>query len=241
MFVGFSTASLCLLEVDSKLAYKYFIASWIIFRSKILMISLIVLPIITPFIFLFTILFYNTNNEELSIIYDKLYFAIEIIIYPIYGAATIYFLSDMVTGEKFQVVKAWKLGFKFWGKLFLLTIITLFAVFTGLVALIIPGIYAFVKLSFAGFELLLNNKTVTNSLRTSWNETKGLFWLLFNGYLIITVYLALPAIVFNYILSQTEGPISIAVYVFDEIFFGVFSTLYVVYAFKVYVSETSKT
>lgn len=59
----------------------------------------------------------------------------------------------------------------------------------GLILLIIPGIYVWIRLSFANLAYLDRKEGVQQSVRYSWEITKGKFWTVFlTGLLILLMY-----------------------------------------------------
>jgi len=67
------------------------------------------------------------------------------------------------------------------------TILVALAVFAGTIAFIIPGIYLAVKLMFSSYAILIDNKKATDSLKKSWEITKGRWWEVFALLLIIFI------------------------------------------------------
>lgn len=76
----------------------------------------------------------------------------------------------------------------------MLDILISVAMFFGLLIFIIPGIYIFIKLLLAQYFYLLGNKGLLESIKASWQATKGYGWDLLLGFIIIFVISFVPAL-----------------------------------------------
>jgi len=57
----------------------------------------------------------------------------------------------------------------------------------GYIAFIVPGIFLTIKLMFYQYSIIIDNKSVTDSLKKSWNVTKKNWWRVFALMLIISI------------------------------------------------------
>lgn len=78
----------------------------------------------------------------------------------------------------------------------------------GFIALIIPGLYFMIRLSFAQFVVIDRKEGVKASLRASWQMVKGdIFWTVVLGVLVVLLFAMLTA-VFTPIISLVTYPMS---------------------------------
>ncbi len=75
----------------------------------------------------------------------------------------------------------------------MLNIFISIAIACGLIALILPGIYIFIKLTLSQYFYLLGNQPLMASMKASWQATKGYFWDLLLGVLVIVLITSLPS------------------------------------------------
>ncbi len=123
-----------------------------------------------------------------------------------------------------------------WG-LFILLVITLFAIFGGFFLFIIPGILIFIYLGFSGYILVLDKKGIKESIYTSRLLVKGIEWPIFVRFLLVLAPYLLTGILVltipsyaNHIISKFLSPLIIAL-------FYPFSTIY---SFLIYKEVITK-
>ena len=120
------------------------------------------------------------------------------------------FLNGMIIvlsakGKKFSVGSALNLVASRFIVIVLASIIAVAIISLGLVVLIIPGIFLAIRLLFYDQAILLNNQDVVESLKMSWNVTKGNWWRIFALVILIalvTLIISLPISIFNKILAD---------------------------------------
>jgi len=160
---------------------------------------------------------------------------------PIYWGATILFLQSVIDNRPLGALAAVQSGLKYWRRLLLTYLLMALAVAAGLLLLIVPGIYAGVRLAFADYICVLENRKVSESLRQSWQNTNDYFWLLLKGMLIIFAGLFLLELPFATLAEQgaSLAPLDAAL----GILFDLLGTLVTIYGFRVYClmkEETAK-
>lgn len=151
---------------------------------------------------------------------------------PVYWGATILFLQSAVDSQPIGARQAILTGLRYWRRLLLTYLMMAVAVTLGLMALIVPGLIVGVRLAFADYVCVLENRKPVESLRQSWGDTRDYFWLLFKGMLIIFGGLFLLELPFA-LLEQ--GGMDLAP--FDAllgILFDLLGTLVTVYGFRIY-------
>ncbi len=151
---------------------------------------------------------------------------------PIYWGATILFLQSVVDDRPLRALEAIFASLKYWRRLLLTYLSMVVAVTIGLLLLIIPGIYAGVRLSFADYVCVLENRKVGESLRLSWQQTNDYFGLLLKGMLIIFGGLFLLELPFALMVERgvNLAPFDTAL----GIVFDLLGTLVTIYGFRVY-------
>ena len=108
-----------------------------------------------------------------------------------FSVAFIFYIDGQSRFKQHSVPQLHRLALKFLIPYFFVIIIAFFAVLFSSLALIIPGVYVFVKYSFITFNLLLDETGINGAFKLSWKQTKGYFWLLLSAGFI---YVFLPLI-----------------------------------------------
>nr|WP_067296870.1 YciC family protein [Marinobacterium profundum] len=152
---------------------------------------------------------------------------------PLYWGATILFLQSAVDDRPLSAFQAVALSLKYWHRLLITYLLSGFAVTLGLMLLIVPGIYVGVRLVFADYICMLEDKKPVASLRQSWGESDAYFWLLLKGMLIIFGGLFLIEAPLLY-LAETAGFSSPAVEAVLSVLFDLMGTLVTIYGFRIY-------
>lgn len=172
------------------------------FKVHVVAIMAIVLPFTIP-LEIFSFLYYeNTLHDEMSFssfIPAIVYFAL----YPIFGAALVFYVSFTVKGRSITTTQAWALGLKHWPSYFVLTAILILAIGFGFALFILPGLFLAARLAFSEFDLLLDNQNPTQSIKSSWTSSRDYFWILLNGGLIITVVIYAPYYIIVHLLNES--------------------------------------
>ena len=143
---------------------------------------------------------------------------------------SILLIDDICKERKRSITNYFYLGAYLYIKILVINLITVIAVFLGLIALIIPGLYVSARLYFASYLAIIFDEGIINSLKKSIEITQDKGWKIL-GYvlavaipLIFIMILALigPAI-FLY-----EGNINIymAIVFFVTFIFMVYITIY---------------
>jgi len=82
-------------------------------------------------------------------------------------------------GKRFSMMSAVKLVASKYFTLVIASILGFIINILGLIALVVPGIFLSIKLFYFEQAVLLNNKGIVESLKTSWNVTRGNWWRVF--------------------------------------------------------------
>ncbi len=108
-------------------------------------------------------------------------FLIVTLVSTFFGGIIIYFYSGRYKG----ILNMLKNLTKRFLTLYLVVLITGVLTIIGFILFFIPGAFLGVKFMFSQQEVLLNNKGVISSIRSSWIASKGWFWPQFRLFLII--------------------------------------------------------
>lgn len=210
----------------------FLLDAWSFFRANLISIILIVFPFTIP-LEIFSFFYYQNVDYDEAGLASFVPAIVYLLLYPIFGAAIVFFIASVVNDQNITTGQAWALGIKYWPSYLVLTVILILGIGFGFALFILPGLFLAARLAFSEFDLLLNNQNPTQSLRSSWSSSREYFWVLLNGGLIITFiiyapYFSLVAIfngsglyadIFDLILSIIES---------------VLVVLYTIYAFRVY-------
>lgn len=82
-------------------------------------------------------------------------------------------------------------------------IMCLLLVLAGCIALIIPGLYVSYRLMFSSYATVIDNSSVIDSLSSSWELTKGRWWLVFRSYFLIVFVVFVPIVLIVILISST--------------------------------------
>jgi len=110
---------------------------------------------------------------------------LDLALMPVYWGATLVYMRSVLEGQPLGVNQALLLGLSCWGRLLMTYILVALALTTGLLMLIVPGIYIGLRLAFAEFHCVMEGKGPLESISASWNSTREFFWPLFQGMALI--------------------------------------------------------
>jgi hypothetical protein len=111
---------------------------------------------------------------------------------PLVVAATLSALARITRGEPASYAQAMRHGLAMWPRLFLARLVASAVVLAGLIALVVPGVLALVRLSFVDAVVVLDGAPLGVALRASNALTAGrrlaIFWT--GGLLFVVVFSA---------------------------------------------------
>ena len=93
------------------------------------------------------------------------------------------------------------IGFKKFFPLFGAYILSAIAVFFGLILLILPGVYVGARLALYPSYMMIENKSVMDSLKLSWEATDEHGGILFGLTLLFILITVVPAFVFQFLIA----------------------------------------
>jgi len=127
---------------------------------------------------------------------------------PFYNIAIIFYISSVISSQSLSIKHAWLLSVKFWPIYFLLNLLTNLLIGTGLMFYVIPGIFLFIRFSFAEFHLLLDNQSPLKAIKSSFTNTRKHFLLLSAGFLIFAVVIFYFSSLLNTMFDIAEPEIN---------------------------------
>ncbi|MBD0313472.1 MAG: glycerophosphoryl diester phosphodiesterase membrane domain-containing protein, partial [Microcoleus sp. T3-bin5] len=78
----------------------------------------------------------------------------------------------------------------------------------GCIALIIPGLYVAYRLIFSLYATVIDNSSALDSLSSSWELTKGRWWLLFRAICLIALVVFVPIILISLLIDPTAKSVA---------------------------------
>jgi membrane-anchored glycerophosphoryl diester phosphodiesterase (GDPDase) len=124
--------------------------------------------------------------------------------FPLLSGAMIFYTYRSLTRNQVTVGQAFNQANRRLLQLIGVSILCFLLVFAGCIALIIPGIYVSYRLMFSLYATVIDNSSVIDSLSSSWELTKGRWWLVFRSYLLI-VFVSFVPIAFIVLLISSTG------------------------------------
>ncbi|MEM1153972.1 MAG: hypothetical protein AAGI44_07510 [Pseudomonadota bacterium] len=159
-----------------------------------------------------------------------------LLFYPLYQAATVFFIASAVSGQRLDVSQCFKHACRFWTPLLILYVISAPLIWVGFLLLIIPGLIVAARLLFAEFYCLFDGMQPVEALKTSWSETRELQWAIVVGLVVVAVTCALPVILLERFVAAL-GEMNHVVVLTLSVFSAVLSTPPTVFAFRLYLAH----
>ena len=122
---------------------------------------------------------------------------------PLLSGAMIFYTYRSLTRNQVTVGQAFNQANRRLLQLIGVYIMCLLLVSAGCIALIIPGLYVSYRLMFSLYATVIDNSSVLDSLSSSWELTKGRWWLVFRSYLLIAFVAFVPIFLIVLLISFT--------------------------------------
>ncbi|WP_372831022.1 hypothetical protein [Pontibacterium sp.] len=223
-----------------ELPFEYIRQSLYFFRSHLPMILRIQLPFLLLVNFLALFVDGPIADKEAGVNQGVAALTLlNMTLLPVYTAATIMYFSSVVNDRPITAGQAIMLGVSRWWALLLVFIFSGFAIFSGLLFLIIPGLFIMMRLAFADYICVTEQKGPVQALKESWERTQDYFWILLNGLAILFVVISGTEMALEMVLRNADsldGPIRALI----NIVFSVLNTVITVYAFRIYCIQKDK-
>lgn len=211
---------------------EFLLDSWKFFRAHFFILAVIVLAFTVP-LEIVSMFYRQLIDYEGSYFLMVLPEVVNVLFYPIYGAAIVFYMASVLDGQRLSVSEAWGLGLKHWASYLVLSVILIIAISFGMALFILPGLFLAAKFAFSEFELLLKNKNPIDSLSSSWQQTEKHLWTLLKGGLVITGVIYLPYMLVIRIVGDLSSYGDLLGSV-SRIIESLLMVLYTVFAFRVY-------
>ena len=131
------------------------------------------------------------------------FFVYSLVAVPLFSGAMIFYTYRSLTRNQVTVGQAYNQASRRWLHLILAYILFVGLVFAGFLALIIPGIYVSCRLTFSLYAAVIDNSSAVDSLNSSWELTKGRWWLLFRAICLIALVVFVPIILISLLIDPT--------------------------------------
>ncbi len=122
---------------------------------------------------------------------------------PFCSGALIFYIYRSLTGNKVTVEESFKQANRNILKLILTNVLYLLLVMAGLILLIIPGYYVIFRLPFSLYVTAINGSSALDSIKSSWELTKGRWWLVFRVGLLSGVVFIVPLTLIVLLIDPT--------------------------------------
>lgn len=125
------------------------------------------------------------------------------VVIPLLSGAMIFYTYRSLTRNQVTVGQAFNQANRRLLHLILVYIMFLVLAFAGLIALIIPGLYVSYRLIFSLYATVIDNSSALDSLSSSWELTKGRWWLVFRATFLIVFVVIVPIISISLLIAPT--------------------------------------
>lgn len=215
--------------------FEYIRQSFFFLRQNFKTLAAINLPfIIISYLFMqqFDLSLKNQTQEELA--QSMLIISgFNLILMPMYWGASIAFMQSTLNGKAFSVGQSLVLSAQLWPKLFLVFTIYSLLISMGLLLFIIPGIYIAIRLSIADYICIIERRSILDSIKDSWQQTKDYVWPIFQGVAIISIgVLILRSLTLN--LVHSVFPDQAGLNILINMGFDLLNLLVLIYCFRIY-------
>ena len=212
---------------------KYFYDSLLFFRNHFIALAAIILPIVVPLEFISMLVIQPRIDDPNSTGAILMPMLLDFLASPIYMVACIFYIDAIIRDEKRDVKSLWRAGIQNWFTYLVLSIMVGFVVAIGLLMFILPGIYFAVRFAFAQFELLFNRLNPPDAIRSSWRMTTEHQVVILIGFVVITIILYGPLILFSSAFSELIKANWIIGSLINMLY-AVLTMLYTIFCFRVY-------
>ncbi len=144
------------------------------FRTFIFELTRFLVPVALPVVLLETYVSFRAMEAERAGLIHWMPFMINFVYRPVYTGGLIWVISRIVGGYGWSIREGFVVGLRFWKDLLAVYLITSVLIFAGLLALIVPGLLLFARLSIAEFGVVLEGMNPKEALIASNQRVRGL-------------------------------------------------------------------
>ena len=172
---------------------------------------------------------FNLGSASVSLNFINLFMVI-----PFLSGAMIFYICRSFTKNSVTVNEAFQQANRRLLPILSSYILSMLCILLGFILLIIPGFYVSFRLTFSLFAAVLDNSSAQNSIKKSWELTKGRWWLVCRStFLILSVFLV-PLILIVLLVDLTGQ--SVASQIVSNILVFLISPFITVYMVILYQS-----
>src|SRR4028119_664279 len=140
------------------------------------------------------------NLGSAGVVFSIIYSFVAI---PFLSGAMIFYTYRSLTRNQVTVGEAFTQANRRLLHLILVYIMFVGLVFAGFIALIIPGLYVAYRLIFSLYATVIDNSSALDSLSSSWELTKGRWWLVFRAILLLFFVVSVPIVLIVLLIAPT--------------------------------------
>jgi membrane-anchored glycerophosphoryl diester phosphodiesterase (GDPDase) len=122
---------------------------------------------------------------------------------PFLSGALTFYIYRSLTRNQVTVGEAFKQANRRLLQLILVNIMFGLLVLTGFIVLIIPGFYVLYRLIFSFYATVIDNTSALDSLSSSWELTKGRWWLVFRSTFLLSFVVFVPIVLISLLIDPT--------------------------------------
>jgi hypothetical protein len=122
---------------------------------------------------------------------------------PFFSGAITFYAYRSLTGNQVTVGEAFQQANRRLLPLILVYIMLFLLVSVGFILLIIPGFYVVCRFIFSYYATVINNSSALDSLSSSWELTKGRWWLVFRSTLLLSFVASVPIVLIILLIDPT--------------------------------------
>ncbi|WP_409523756.1 YciC family protein [Nitrincola sp. MINF-07-Sa-05] len=186
------------------MTFEYLRQSLFFFRQHLTTLAMIQIPFLLALAVLRLTLTGRPDAESDLVHASLIGMLLEMLVLPLYWGATIFYLQSVIDDRPLKPINAILQGISSWGRLLLTYILNAIAVAIGLMLMIIPGVYVGIRFAFADYVCVLEKQGPGNSLKRSWEQTDGYFWVLLQGLVILFGSLFMLGMLVNTLFGPTS-------------------------------------
>ncbi|MEG4959238.1 MULTISPECIES: hypothetical protein [unclassified Microcoleus] len=126
-----------------------------------------------------------------------------LVVVPFLSGAMIFYSYRDLTKNKVTVGQSFTQSNRRLLQLIAASLMCLLLVSAGFIALIIPGFYVSYRLMFSSYATVIDNSSALDSISSSWELTKGRWWLVFSSTLLIILVVFVPILLICLLIDPT--------------------------------------
>ncbi|MCW6049149.1 hypothetical protein K4039_03395 [Lyngbya sp. CCAP 1446/10] len=149
---------------------------------------------------IFTALNSFGNLGSAGITFNIIYWFVAI---PLLSGTLIFYTYRSLTRNQVTVGQAFNQANRRLLHIILVNILCTLLVLAGFIALIIPGLYVSYRLIFSCYATVIDNSSALDSLSSSWELTKGRWWLVCRATCLIVFVVFVPIILISLFIALT--------------------------------------